>query len=174
MSLRWQADRSHINHGWLQNGVLVGLRHAQSISRGTVRSRAPRGVISENVWRWMEGRGEVLRLLNRFEDEMSPRVLFQIAPLCRCSDATKRWLVPVIHELWMDRGRIREKIKEVQTAYEAVERTYEDALAVIERLPVSPSSTELHPVDEALGSLATSCEQLSQFISALPRDIQCV
>lgn len=174
MVSKWQADRSHLNHGWLQNGVLVGVRHAQGISRGAVRSRSARQSISANVLRWKERREEVPRLLMRFENEMSPRILFDYPPLCRCSEATKQWLVPVIHELWLARGHFREKIARARVAYEEVERTYGGALAKVEQLPASPSSSELNAVDGVLGALAASCDVLSQCISELPRNIRCV
>lgn len=174
MVSKWQADRSHINHGWLQNGVLVGLRHAQGISRGAVRSRSPGKAISEDVMRWSERRQEVPQLLDRFEVEMSPRVLFERIPLVRCTEETKRWLIPIIHELWLTRGHFDERIAQAREAYDAVEGAYKDMLNAVQKLPGSPSSSDLNDVDHSLNAFATSCEWLSRCISDLPRDIRCV
>lgn len=152
----------------------MSLRHAQGISRGAVRSSSSRRAISEDVLRWRERRGEVPQLLERFETEMSPRALFDLLPLSRCTEATRRWLIPVIHELWLARGHLREKIAKAMKAYGEAERVYEHALAEIEKLSDSPSIAELLEIDKSLNAFTTSCELLSRCISDLPRDIRCV
>ena len=174
MVSNWQIDRGQLNHNWLQNGVLVGLNHALNISSGRVRSQNARGSLSEDVRRWQERRRELPGLLDRFENEMSPKVFFERPPLCRCSDETKRWLIPLIHELWLRRERISEKIGTAKDAYKTAELTYEGVRARLDKLPESPTLEDLKMIERSLREFTTACETLSRAISSLPHEIRCV
>ncbi len=174
MTPNWQTDRGRINHNWLQNGVLVALHHALNVAGGLVRPRNMNQTLTEDVLRWQERRQEVPVLIDRFEREMSPKVFFDRVPLCRCSNETKGWLMPLTHDLWLRRERVQEKIGAAKSAYEIAERTYETVHANLGNLPESPTTVDLAPFERLLREFATACEDLSRSISALPHEIRCV
>lgn len=170
----WQVDRERISHGWLQNGVLVALNHALGIAVGTVRPRRIRQTLAEDVLRWQEQRQEVPRLLDRFENEMSPKLFFERAPLYRCTDETKGWLIPLIHELWLRREKVIEKVRTAKNTYDAAELTYQAVQSDLQKLPETPTSEDLWPFERLLRDFATDCEALSRAISVFPQEIRCV
>jgi len=170
----WQTDRGQINHNWLQNGVLVGLHHALNIATGMVRSQNARGALSEDVKRWQERQNELPGLLDRFENEMSPKVLFDRFPLCRCSAETKGWLIPLTHELWLRREKVQEKVGVAKEAYAAAERTYEKVQSDLQKMPLTPTIEDLWPFERMLREFTTACEDLSRAISAFPHEIRIV
>jgi hypothetical protein len=174
VSSRWQIDRGQLNHNWLQNGVLVGLHHALNISSGMVRSQNARGSLLEDVQRWQERRNELPAFLGRFENEMSPKVLFDRIPLCRCSVETRKWLIPLTHELWLRREKVQEKIALVKEAYKVAERTYERVHADLQKIPLTPTIEELWLFERLLREFTAACEDLSLAISALPHEIRVV
>jgi regulator of sirC expression with transglutaminase-like and TPR domain len=113
-------------------------------------------------------------LLRRFENEMSPRIFFYQIPLCRCSDESKSWLVPLTHELWLRREKVKKKIDTAMEAYEAAEKAYETAHAALEQLPEAPTIEDLGPFKRILREFTTACETLSRVISVFPDESRCV
>ncbi len=172
MTSNWQTDRGQLNHNWLQNGVLVGLHHAVNLSSGMVRSQNVRVSLSDDVERWKERRNEVPEFLDRFENEMSPKVFFDRIPLCRCSPDTKSWLIPLIHELWLGREKIQEKIGAAKDAYATAEQAYTVVHVDLEKMPMTPTIEDLWPFERVLREFTVACETLSKAISALPHEIR--
>jgi hypothetical protein len=169
----WQTDRSQLNHNWLQNVVLVGLRHALEIVAGGVRPHGVHRALSADVLRWAVRGQETRRLLLRFEEEMSPRLFFDVPPLSRCSLETKGWLVPVTHQLWLSRERVADGIAAGLAAYDAVEHAYGAVAAALQALPDAMTAEDLREFRVPLETFAAACESLSHAISDLPRRITC-
>lgn len=174
MASNWQTYRGQLNHNWLQNGVLVGLHHALNISSGMVRTQNARGALSEDVQRWQERHNEFSVFVGRFENEMSPKTVFDCMPLCRCSAETKGWLIPLTHELWLMREQVQEKVGLAKKAYEVAERTYERVQANLQNMPLTPTIEDLSLFARLLREFTTACEDLSRAISAFPCEIQVV
>ncbi|MCC5846786.1 MAG: hypothetical protein JJU29_01735 [Verrucomicrobia bacterium] len=173
MKNEWQTDRGQLNHNWLQNGVLVALNHAERIASDGVRSSVVRQTLAEDIQRWDERRIELPAFLDRFENEMSPKVFFERAPLCRCSAETKQWLIPLTHELWLGREKVQEKMAAAKQAYETAEQKYEVVHADLESMPETPTMEDLQPFERVLREFTTACESLSKAISAFPHEIRC-
>lgn len=170
---KWQTDRSQINHNWLQNVVLVGLRHAQEIVSGRIRSHGIRRSLTEDVLRWAERRQEIPQLFSRFEDEMSSKVYFADPPLSRCSAETKLWLIPVSHNMWLAREKVSDKVQAGLLAYDATAQSYDDVVAALAAMPETASTEDLIVFGVSLSAFAEACESLSMTVSALPRCISC-
>jgi len=170
----WQISRGQLNHNWLQNGVLIALNHAVGVVAGTVRTRNARQTLAEDVKRWEEREEEVPAFLDRFEDEMSPKIFFQHAPLSRCSDETPNWLIPLTHELWLKRENVKEKVGRAREAYELAVLTYRAVCAELERLSEAPTAEDIQRFSPALREFTGACEALSRAISAFPHEVRCV
>lgn len=173
ISVKWQVDRGQLNHNWLQNSVLIGLRHALSTVSGGVRPANIRKTIVEDILRWQERRHDLSLLLERFENEMSPKVFFDVLPLSRCSDETKAWLVPVTHELWLQREMVKEKISANLMAFEYGQKCYQALNAALEKVPEAASVEDVQALEPLLLEFTKACEALSGSISSLPHEIRC-
>lgn len=174
MASNWQSQRGQINHNWLQNGVLVALKKAPGLISGKVRTRNLRRSLSDAIRSWEERRREIPGLLGRFEQEMSPRVFFDRVPLCRCKPETKKWLIPLVHSLWLQREDVEAKLRAAEDAYEAAERQYGTVREALEKLPETPDFAELKPFESILRDFTSACETLSRAISAFPHEIKVV
>ncbi|OQX18221.1 MAG: hypothetical protein BWK76_08215 [Desulfobulbaceae bacterium A2] len=167
---QWQIERGQLNHNWLQNGVVVALNHAAGICSGTVRPRDTVRSLSEDINRWQERSAELSSLLDRFEDEMSPKIYFDFPPLSRCPANTRSWLEPLTHELWLQRG-MREKIDAAKSAYQKADRAFYRIYTVLDKLPTSPTMVDLKPICSQLHSVINRCQALADLVSALPHRI---
>lgn len=174
MKTAWQTERGQLNHNWLQNGVLVSLNHALRVVDGKVRSANMHQTLGEDVARWQERRGDIEALLGRFEDEMSPKALFEHEPLRRCTQQIRLWLTPLVHELWMGREKVAEKIDRAMDAYHSAEQAYNQVRSELDQLPVEIAPQGLLPFKQSLDEFIAACDALSQSISALPDEIRCV
>ncbi|MCX6580745.1 MAG: hypothetical protein NT166_11240 [Candidatus Aminicenantes bacterium] len=170
----WQTDRGQLNHNWLQNGVLVALNHALGITAGTVRSQNVRQTLAEDIERWQERRHELPALLARFEDEMSPKIFFDREPLSNCTEEDRSWLLPITHDLWLQREKVKEKVDTAMSAYETATQSYSRLHSALEQLPEVPGNEDLGPFQLLLQEFKTACETLSRAISAFPQGIRCV
>ena len=168
---KWQIDRGQLNHNWLQNVVLVGLGHSFEVCAGGVKPYSVRRALLMDVLPWHTRRAELHQLLRRFENEMTPKMFFDLPPLSRCSVATKEWLVPVTHQLWLAREKVPEKISSALSAYVATEHAYNPLCAAVEALPEDSTVESLEPIELLLKTFAKACESLARSISALPRSI---
>jgi len=171
-SLQWQIQRGQLNHNWLQNGVIIALNHASGICSGSVRPRQITQTLTEDISRWQERKAELANLLDRFENEMSPKIYFGIPPLSNCPKETRNWLEPLTHELWLQRG-VREKIDIAKEAYKKTESAFQKLHAAFTALPSAPTADDLKPVCALLKLFIDSCMELSASISALPNRVIC-
>ncbi|MCX7176045.1 MAG: hypothetical protein NT159_19400 [Proteobacteria bacterium] len=170
---QWQIERGQLNHNWLQNGVLVALNHALSISFGMVRPGDIPRTLTEDVGRWPERRAELSLLLDRFEDEMSPKIHFAYPPLSHCPAETLDWLKPLVHELWLQRWGILEKIDAAKDAYRAADRAFLPVVSALSNLPRTPAPDDLRLVSLLLQTFIEQCQALADSISALPQRVLC-
>jgi hypothetical protein len=173
IALNWRVERGQLNHNWLQNSVLVGARHALSILDGRVRTTNLIQILKDDVWRWRERNHELTSLLSRFEEEMSPKTLFCQLPLSRCSDQTKEWLVPLIHDIWLHRHNVRERIREIEESYRRAEKSFVNLSIAIASVPETCGIQDVRDLRPLFTQFADSCENLATGISSLPHELQC-
>ena len=169
----WQMQRGYLNHNWLQNGVLVALNHARVVVSDKVRAKNARQTMEDDISRWPERREDLVRLLRRFEEEMSPKVYFSFPPLSRCTNDIKRWLIPFTHERWLVRENVKDKIKTALAAHKSAERAFKVTRITLNKLPEPATLASLQRVDSSLKDFISACETLSEAISVLPNRITC-
>jgi hypothetical protein len=121
----WQQQRNALNHHWLKNEFTRHLRAfvARSESSNGDLQRM-REFLREDWEKWRSNRERIATLLETAEAELSPRRLFLIPPLSRCSERTMRWLPDVVHSLWLERSRILERVSAARTAFSAANERY--------------------------------------------------
>ena len=174
MNSKWQIDRGQLNHNWLQNGVIVALNHAFGITSGKVRPINVRQTLFDDLDRWQERHQELPILIDRFEDEMSPKIYFDHEPLSNCTEEVRGWLLPLTHDLWLLRERVKEKIDTAMSAYKVANQAYEQLHSALVQLSNVPKCEELGSFQLLLQEFMNACETLSQAISVFPQEIRCV
>ncbi len=171
MAPRWQRERDQLNHNWLQNVVLMAANHALGVTAGAVIAGDARQTLAEDIRHWRERGGEISVLLDRLEAEMSPAVYFKIPPMSLCPDDTKRWLVPLTHELWRRRNRLGGAIARARACHSGVESVFQDLTSLLDGMPQGMDAASLKRIDPVLQQFTSQCRALSGAISALPREV---
>ena len=117
---------------------------------------------------WESRRQDAQWIVESFEDGMSPRRLLSCAPLNGCDVETRAWLGDLVHELWLSRYPVKEKVKESQEALIEVNKMYEKLASQLEQsMPIGLTKLiSLHP---QFCELKANYEVLSKTLSDLPR-----
>ena len=124
----WQSGRNRFNHDWLKNKFSLTLERAVKIAQERIDDDEFAARFIENALPEFESEMYVARkLIESFEDSMSPRALLEREPLCRLNDCYRDWLGKVVHACWQSRIRSGELI-------EAATVRLEEALAACGRL----------------------------------------
>lgn len=108
------------------------------------------------------------RIVDTFEDKMSPRQLLNYSPLNRCDRETATWLGNLTHKLWLSRYPVKSKIKESRDALVTVNKMYPK---IENELGQSGSieSTELIPLLPQFSELRETYKVLSKVLINLSR-----
>ena len=108
MQTEWEMRRSKFNHDWLQNQFLNALcAFLTRLSRRNLEPAALEEFAAVDFLEWREHEPEAHWLIESFDEQTSPKLLFAVAPLNQCSPDTMSWLPALVHELWLARYPVR-------------------------------------------------------------------
>lgn len=174
-TLSWQKRRSEFNHDWLKNQYLTALGSWLNlldlkISDPVLESSFIKGVLPQ----W-ENRGpEALCLAASFEQEMSPRCLFNHFPLSQCDDDTKSWLGDLIHNLWLVRYKVKDLVQRVNIEAEEANKVYNHLQTVLHGCEDIQSVSALVFLREPFADFRTRCQNLAKAIEVFPTEIKVI
>jgi hypothetical protein len=165
----WQRRRSEFNHQWLKNRLLSALDAADQILRGRAKGfDYLRELMTVEAPEWMVRKADLVGLLQDFEEQMSPQALFNHPPLSQCEVSTKMAFAPLVHELWLARLPIKERLAEIRIAAEGVDASYISLLEV----PMADSEGKLNPeFSTRFEEFRSYCHALASAIEKLPNRI---
>jgi len=167
----WQLRRTNLNHDWLKNRYINRLKAAiQRLRERDSGSYRTLPFFSEDLREWEIKRGEVTWLVENFEVQMSPKVLFNREPLSNVDAATMVWLPNLIHALWVSKYRISAKIDAIKAAMAVLESKYTE-IASMEPWRWENVPVETHSLLDIMQEFDSACEALSRSLSDLPKDI---
>ena len=168
-SSEWQILRNKFNHDWLKNKFLNSFNDfIEQLQRRDPDLVRVSEFLTEDFSAWKSRRQDAQRIVQSFEDSMSPLRFLICAPLNRCDDETREWLGNLVHELWLSRYSVKEKAKESQDALVEVNKLYEEiALELEQSSPIG--LTKLISLRPQFCELKKTYETFSKFLSNLPR-----
>ncbi len=148
----WLNQRSSLNHRWLQNEY------------STFLYRIALGDIVTEEWivrleEWKRKRDDLTVFVDSTELAFSPRQLLEVFPLSDLPESHKEWLGPLIHEHYCYRTGIRKDIEQLR-----------EKLCEVDR--VSEKFQTGKPQADTGKKMFQACFELSEMISALPKEIQ--
>jgi len=108
---------------------------------------------------------EIAYLVQKFPDEMSPRALFEEAPLCHCDDLVRVWLPQAIHSVWMEKFQIAKLLSDTEIAIRDTRQAHED---FFDELGVPPGQLRFPAVLRPLVTFQQQFSILSAAISRFP------
>ncbi|MFM8442779.1 MAG: hypothetical protein ACKN9W_05465 [Methylococcus sp.] len=165
----WQQSRSQFNHQWFKNEYFLALDIADHIIDGRIRGdNYLVEMMSIDVPKWREHRQELVVLLKDFEREMSPRRIFDDAPLSHCDTMTNEIFSELIHELWLARYPIKKWLNNARIASEEVDAIYEKLLKLT---PADSNNNVNEEFASCFRAFRAACQVLSEAIENFPHKI---
>lgn len=165
----WQRRRSDFNHQWLKNRLLSTLDTVNNVIGGRVRGVGyVQEVMAVDIAEWPSRRTELNALLDDFETDMSPRVLFDYPPLSECEPRTKMVLADLMHVLWLNRYSVQALLEKARKAADEVDSRFQPLHATEPFDPLGRVRPEFAVLFEQFRS---ACRVLSKAIERLPSRI---
>lgn len=175
MTKEWQRLRQSLNHDWLKASYLRALGKYIHILEDKVEDSLHEWQFPTFIFReWEDRHEEVRRLLEEFEDAMTPRTLFFTPPLENCSRSTLEWLPGLVHELWLSRNRVFELLNKAWVAFEETDQSYCRATRVLSCAGASPNLEDLRGEADVFRALRRSCMGLFEAIQSFPNRVQAI
>jgi hypothetical protein len=174
--MSWQIDKARFNHDCLKNQFLTASGKLIRILRGDVVEEGYISYFTSTILpSWLKHREQTLKLLGRFEKEMSPAFFFDLEPLSRITLQERQWMAELIHDHWsLSLGlpelmaRTSEAISAIDTQYEVLNRRLTEAPELLNQ----PMTWRHSPDDENLVQCAEifyqRCYYLSDLLSRFP------
>ncbi len=159
----WSIRRSRLSHDLVSNQLIVCLAALERVASGLVESDDD---VRENVrGLWLQIHQESWALHATLLDEMSPRVLFEEPPLCHCSQETKAWLVPFVHERWLSKTSAEVRREELAAAAG-------DAEAIMNRLLECLAGVkDRSAFAQCVADARAAADRLSDALAAMPKSV---
>ena len=168
MMTSWQKRRSEFNHDWLKNRYLPAIAKWVNILDDRVEDQDfqrefPTTILNQ----WLEYGPQAYGLADRFESEMSPRVLLGQHPLSRLPSERREWLGTLVHELWLSRYPVHRWVADTVAVVDAANEAYQllrDSIASRESTTVE----ELRPLRHSFTRFQGLCQALARTIEEFP------
>ena len=172
----WQNRRSAFNHDWLKNKYLNRLD--AFIRRLKVPDSDPLRLLrflNDDFPEWKRWHCEIENLFKTFEEEESPKSLFEKEPLNRCDDETRSWLGQLIHAMWLARSPVKEWVRTGESAFQDADEQYKKIVKVLKSKKLDCQSednrTRLESLIPSFLKFKKACEELSRAVGMFPHQI---
>ena len=164
-SLEWERLRSRFNHDWLKNRFQSAVgSFLNSLSGKGFPIKDTLGTMPVVMGEWPGELEQLKGVLQDFERVVSPETLLELPPLINMDDATRRWLKPLIHQLWW-KGRGNEKLK--NAAEEAITRANEEYKRLNELLKTADAEQNIELLKQVAGKMEVEFYGLAKAINLI-------
>jgi hypothetical protein len=169
----WQHRRGQFNHDWLKNQFLLALGNFINLLDDEIENeKLETSFVRLVLPQWEDHRGEVGRLLADFDQEMSPRTLFQQSPLAQCDQDTKEWLGDVVHTLWLVKNPIHDCVQEASTRLRDADEVYGRLQLELMKCSNTRSAPAMRPLRALFVEFYRECQKLAKAIEQFPSDVR--
>jgi hypothetical protein len=125
----WQKRRAEFNHDFMKNRFLPALARWLNLLDDQLHDPHLEETFLISVLpAWECARRQAVGLVKELEVEMSPARYFDEIPLSRCNVTSKAWLADLVHELWLAKWGVRQRVEETLRAIAAAEEAYQGIL----------------------------------------------
>jgi two-component system nitrate/nitrite response regulator NarL len=169
--IKQRRDFLHDELGNYQNTVKLAITEASRLDVDCEVNHLMRSDLLQLGTSWASVKHGAQVLLRDFEDSMSPRTLLSYYPLCRCDDATKKWLGDLIHEQWVLRCPVRSWRITLERRVHAVDRSGEELTSLVIHVGRPARVGEILAM---LNHFATAIRVLRNGVESLPWRIRLI
>jgi hypothetical protein len=165
---RWQRRRARFNHDWLKNDLLPALTTFRNILSGAARSASIQAHFqNEELAAWPARSAEARALAQSFTNQMSPKSLFATPPMNGMPDDTRKWLEPLVHQLWLSRTAALYLVDNAIKAIDEADGCWRRLQTALPADGAPAGQGALPAVDDFLGS----CQALARSFEHFPRTV---
>jgi len=169
----WQHRRGQFNHDWLKNQFLLALGNFINLLDDLIENdELETSFVSVVLPQWEDHRDEVGDLLEDFDQEMSPRTLFERSPLAQCDRDTRQWLGDVIHTLWLAKNPVHECIQGASARLREADEAYELLQRRLRNCSNTRSAPAMLPLRGLFVEFYRACQKLAKAIEQFPSDVR--
>lgn len=165
----WNKLREKLNHDWLPKKYINFLNAwAENIDEILIAKEAvPDDVVSQ-FKAWQEKQKDFDVLINAAEEALSPRQLVDEYPLSKMREDSKAWLKEVIHILYCERTKIKDKVKDLQKQYQRICERHLVLMGILN----GDRNLTMQANDRLFTEFRVMVVAFSNTISSLPTEIQ--
>ena len=175
MIVSWQKRRSELNHDWLKNRYLLALGAWMNLLNGNLEDYELEISFVDSVLpEWETHCEQAIQLARDFEEEMSPRRLFDGPLLVGCSPGTKEWLGPLVHALWLQRCPVDRWVTEAIVCAKDCDMAYHRLEKKLRECSDAKSVRALRGLQDLFGEFRRCCQGLTVAISQFPSQVSVV
>jgi hypothetical protein len=170
MIVDWQRRRSEFNHDWLKNRYLNNLDGFIANLEMKKPDETLLMIFMEEDWiQWKTHEENARLLIDSFEKEMSPDVLFETGILKGMNPEAREWLKPLTHYLWLERHDIKNKISNCQEWLLKVNAQYDKMNRMLNE--TGRNMKQLKNLLPEFKAFRDICQAFSESISKLPSEV---
>lgn len=163
----WTARKSMFSHVWLQNALPTHISAAQEAVRAATNHGSTLQQLRALREEWHSHRQMARGIIADCEDAASPKQNFGLPPLDALDSTIARPLAQLVHESWLSRHSVRNRIV---AASQALAETDRCVAAIEERLDGRCADLLPMQIDELLTTLKKSVLQCATAMNDLPRE----
>jgi hypothetical protein len=167
----WQNRRARFNHDWLKNVYLPASGTFLNVLRDVANSaELVEFFVLTLLPQWDARAAEVRQLISDMPDAMSPKTLFDEAPLVRCDQCTRLWLPDLVDALWRVRCSVDDVVDKAEQCLKRVVSAY------VNVRPVLPSGSlaVFKASEKQFAELDGACRELAKAIERFPSGVNVV
>jgi hypothetical protein len=173
--MSWQKRRSDFNHDWLKNRYLPALAKWNNVLDERVEDPAFEAkFLTELLPQWEQHRVSSIDLIETFEREMSPSVLFNQSPLQECSTTPQGWLSNLVHVLWLRRYPIQIWTSTAGKCVSEIDETYRILEETIAAVDSEFTASRMRPHQPLFKEFRQRCQSLARAIEQFPSRISVI
>jgi len=165
----WKNFRAKLHHDWLQKYFTLFDARADEMDESIKGKRVVRADIFKQFAVWQDKEHDFKVLIAETVDALSPKQLLDEHPLNRMSGENKTWLGELIHALYIERAKIKDKINELNSKFASIAESH----TILMRL-LKGENNELRKRagDWPIKRFYENLKEFSRMISLLPHEVQ--
>src|SRR5439155_14158266 len=107
-----------------------------------------------------------------FEREMSPASLFDRLPLARCLPSTREWLGDLVHNLWLTRYAVHQRMADALAILEEANGVYHQLGERLRACAVAEDVKMVRSWSQDWLSFREACQKLARAIETFPSEVR--
>jgi hypothetical protein len=172
MITNWENRRSKFNHDWLKNEYLPALgKWRRILNDEVVDDHFESKFLLEVLPLWKKKEGEIIKIVQDFEKEMSPAILFNKKSLSQCQPDMKESLKALVDALWRIRNPVSTWLENSFFAIDSVSKSFYTLSEAFDGFNQVLRATECRIIADLFEEFRKNCIRLGDAVEKFPHEV---